>query len=962
VQYQYNAQGNLLKEIDPAGRVKTYTYAANGVDLIGVHQKTGSSSVALLEASYTNHLPTTVTDASGRDTVVTYNSAGQPQTVTNALNETVTYDYSTTGLLRRITGNNPASYTALAYDTADRVTSVTTFPQNYTLRMEYDELDRPTKIYYPDGSFEEQVWDKLDVVASRDRIGQWTKMQYTPGGKLATVTNPEAETIQLDWCGCGGLSRLIDAEGRITAWYRDLAGRVTKKELPDLSAESFSYEAQSGRLKTRTDAMGQKTNYTYNNDNTLAQVSMTNLAAGTHAVPTVSLAWDTNFRRLTGWTDGLGSTALAYVPYAPSNSTYGDGKLASIDGPWTDDVIAYTYDELGRMKQRTINGSANLSAVDYDSDGRVTSATNNLGTFTYDYDPATEQLSKITSSFGHITNFSYKGALEDLRLEAIENLDTTGGLLSKFTYGYDPLSRITEWGQQQDPNEAEPTPFRMRYDRADRLLHAVKEVSNDTGTDWAYRYNRAGNRLNDQVEQFSAAGSSVARKQYGINTADQVTSSVAGGPLHVAGTLAEPGKILQTGAVTYALTDETTPPAFAAWVDAVSSASATVVATDFANQTTSSMVVVNPVGAETRSNVTYDLNGNLKSYVLTAADGVTTALMQFEWDGKNQLIAVQKPGAFRSEFTYDGLGRRVKIVEKDGSGAVTATRWFLWDGLAIAEERQDSSGAPGTPNKRFYSHGEERGSVKYFYTRDHLGSVREVTDSAGQLVASYEYDPYGEVTQTAGSTSFDFLYTGHLYHTSSGQYLAPYRAYDPKAGRWISREPLGLDGPNHYHYGFNSPLNGTDPTGLWFLTDPATYGDGRGYQGYANGWPTWNPWDFYEGFMAAEDAVWGWDGNCEMGLYDPNGLGIPESQTIAAYSGALAFGAYGHSSGAEFNVGRNFRIAPFGSPKGAWYSRLPHYHRTKKCPITGETLPGQGGGRHRPWQKKSPDTSIKDRF
>jgi len=179
----------------------------------------------------------------------------------------------------------------------------------------------------------------------------------------------------------------------------------------------------------------------------------------------------------------------------------------------------------------------------------------------------------------------------------------------------------------------------MRYDRADRLLQAVKEGSNDTGTDWAYRYDRAGNRLNDQVEQFSGAGSSVARKQYGVNTGtdwayrydragnrlndqveqftgagssvarkqyginpgDQVTSSVAGGPLHVAGTLAEPGKVLQTGAVTYALTDETTPPAFAAWIDENSSASATVVATDFANQTTTSMVTVNPVGKPHKS-------------------------------------------------------------------------------------------------------------------------------------------------------------------------------------------------------------------------------------------------------------------------------------------------------------------------------------------------------------------------
>jgi hypothetical protein len=33
-------------------------------------------------------------------------------------------------------------------------------------------------------------------------------------------------------------------------------------------------------------------------------------------------------------------------------------------------------------------------------------------------------------------------------------------------------------------------------------------------------------------------------------------------------------------------------------------------------------------------------------------------------------------------------------------------------------------------------------------------------------------------------------------------------------GRWISSEPLGLDGPNLYHFNFNDPVNGFDPDGL----------------------------------------------------------------------------------------------------------------------------------------------------
>ncbi|MET0601167.1 MAG: hypothetical protein ABW167_04190 [Baekduia sp.] len=74
--------------------------------------------------------------------------------------------------------------------------------------------------------------------------------------------------------------------------------------------------------------------------------------------------------------------------------------------------------------------------------------------------------------------------------------------------------------------------------------------------------------------------------------------------------------------------------------------------------------------------------------------------------------------------------------------------------------------------------------------------------------------------------------------------------------------------------------------------------------------------------------------------------------TIAAVTGGRA----GNAWGPEFDVGQT-RLAPFGAPKGKWWSRLPHYHRGRYGP-EGAPLPG----RHRPWQPKSPDTSFRDRF
>ncbi len=52
--------------------------------------------------------------------------------------------------------------------------------------------------------------------------------------------------------------------------------------------------------------------------------------------------------------------------------------------------------------------------------------------------------------------------------------------------------------------------------------------------------------------------------------------------------------------------------------------------------------------------------------------------------------------------------------------------------------------------------------VKFFYTRDHLGSIREVTDSTGTVVARYDYDAWGKQVATLGNiTASDFGYTGH---------------------------------------------------------------------------------------------------------------------------------------------------------------------------------------------------------
>jgi RHS repeat-associated protein len=116
---------------------------------------------------------------------------------------------------------------------------------------------------------------------------------------------------------------------------------------------------------------------------------------------------------------------------------------------------------------------------------------------------------------------------------------------------------------------------------------------------------------------------------------------------------------------------------------------------------------------------------------------------------------------------------------------------------------------------RIFSQGQHNGTTPYFFTRDHLGSVREVLSGGGTVAARYDYDPYGRSTTILGTTPTDMNFTGLYRHSKSNLDLAVYRAYDPDLGRWLNRDPIAEKGGlNLYGYVGNNPANAVDLRGL----------------------------------------------------------------------------------------------------------------------------------------------------
>ncbi|MBI3562426.1 MAG: RHS repeat-associated core domain-containing protein [Gammaproteobacteria bacterium] len=100
------------------------------------------------------------------------------------------------------------------------------------------------------------------------------------------------------------------------------------------------------------------------------------------------------------------------------------------------------------------------------------------------------------------------------------------------------------------------------------------------------------------------------------------------------------------------------------------------------------------------------------------------------------------------------------------------------------------------------------------YLSDALGSVLALTDDTQVTQTTYSYSPYGETAQTGPQDANALQYTGRETDTTGLDYYRA-RYYDPQLKRFISSDPMGLEGGlNTYGYVGGNPIGAVDPYGL----------------------------------------------------------------------------------------------------------------------------------------------------
>ena len=119
-----------------------------------------------------------------------------------------------------------------------------------------------------------------------------------------------------------------------------------------------------------------------------------------------------------------------------------------------------------------------------------------------------------------------------------------------------------------------------------------------------------------------------------------------------------------------------------------------------------------------------------------------------------------------------------------------------------------------TTNPLYLKTGSER-EQRYFYQNDHLGTPQKLLSTTGETVWDARYAAFGKAYIKANKIENPLRFAGQYHDTETNLYYNYHRYYSPELGRYITSDPIGLDGGlNTYAYVGGRPLGSVDPRGL----------------------------------------------------------------------------------------------------------------------------------------------------
>jgi RHS repeat-associated protein len=498
-------------------------------------------------------------------------------------------------------------------------------------------------------------------------------------------------------------------------------------------------------------------------------------------------------------TDPLGRTTTWHhdVQRRISDKQFTDGSKTTYLYEATTSRVRQVIDEKGQVAQYAYTADDRLSSINFANTEVPTAPV------FFTYDPSYNRETSMTDGTG-TTFYTYVPVTTSPSLGAAQTESIDGPLPNeRILFGYDQLGRRVS-------ASVNGVAWSKTFDAAGRMIGQTNALGA-----FSYVYDGASYRPLLEVFPNAQTNEMAYSDNLGDNTLRRITHRIAGIPVSE-----------------FRYTQDVPAGRIASWSQQADSQQPSVFGLEYDEADQLRSAYLTNAGSLSHSYAySYDLSGNrLAEQVdnstnrasynalnqVSLANGLSDASFTNEWDAAQRLSAVSF-GNQRTEFTYDGRGRLVGLRQLT-NGSETSNRLFLWSDDAVLGELTTD----GRVSKRFFDQGVKveigPNPGLFFYTRDHLDSVRELTDSTGKIRARYTYDPFGRRSRVQGDAEADFGFAGMFLVSEAGLYATRFRMYDPETGRWLSRDPLRnaevQQGFNLYTYVANNPINEVDRLGL----------------------------------------------------------------------------------------------------------------------------------------------------
>lgn len=628
----YDASGRVVTQLDPLNKPSQIAYTRPTATVPTATTTLTDPAGKEWTDVYENNRLIRREQPGGRITQYQYDAGHNVKTIIDPRNHTTTMTYDARGnMLTRVSAAPFLYEEVFTYDINNRVLTAQN-RRGFTTSYQYDSAGNLFKVTRPGTNVTTINRDPVSKLIANvvDPRNQTTTYGYDDDLNIDTVTTPEGRKTTLVYDAAGRVSSVVDPRGNVTganaALYR----------------ASFTHDP-SGRMRTRTDALGRLTEWTYDDAGNLKTFINAKLRTWT-------FDYNNANQRTTIIDPRLEDTIYSYDDRGLLDSiTTAEGRRTT-----------FAYDDIGTLKTKTLpagnvtgaNPLLNQEHYTYDAAGNLRTITDPLSRVTeYVYD----ELGRVTiARDGRLneTAYTYDGS-DNIRTVSDEYPSTT-------TYNYDALERL------DDMVDARGKTWDYQYDPAGNLTFEITPTGGKTG----YTYDNDG-LLDSAIDPRGYVS--------GADPADfttQYAHDAAGYPELTTDPL--------DNATAY---DYDRVGRLASVQDARNYT--TVYGYDEINQLTS----VDPSGATPATTYDYDLVGNRTERI-----DAKQHLTEWEHDLDGLLTARELNNSARFSYGYDANSNRTSIVDAIGNAAPSTTDGTTAYGYDPANQLRTINYSDATPD------------------------------------------------------------------------------------------------------------------------------------------------------------------------------------------------------------------------------------------------------------------------